>query len=104
MAHRLHRLLQIAVIIAATLVTPAWAQIDARVVDQEVTAAVRSVAQGRIQEWIDRLDTLFRKIRLCQGQARVLAYWFDALRDFEIDGGLFARPSSVEGTSVKQST
>ena len=62
MAHRLHRLLQIAVIIATTLVTPAGAQVDARNVDQVLATAGRSVAEGRVKEGIDRLAALFLKI------------------------------------------
>src|SRR5438105_3187952 len=72
MAHRLRRLLQIAVIIATTLATPAWAQVDSRAVDEELAAANRLLAVGRVQQAIDRLGDLLRRIDSSKDKD---AYW-----------------------------
>jgi CHAT domain-containing protein len=54
--------LHLIALLATALIGPALAQVESRKVTEEVSAAVRSVHEGRVNEGLGRLETLLREI------------------------------------------
>jgi hypothetical protein len=64
--------LHLVALLTWALIGPAFAQLDARNVSEEVSAAVRSVYEGHVNEGLGRLETLLGKIDSWKDKD---AYW-----------------------------